>query len=1556
MESFEIGYYHDYISPKTAAYLMKHASEVPGVPGMAQIGANAGLETQDALRFLNDLYLKIKADLKNVLTQRVLDRQFIDERVKACYELNKKLDHDFLSKDYQTILGLEDSKGRIVIGPKNSDYCNAASTKPIAPIPEFMKGPHVTLFGPPGTEKMAINAMNTYHRKLKDEPPIVAKLLQTHEGNPKWGADDEDSKTPLRSDLVSSAVNLTRCFEGELNYNDPENGKTYSLEKDHLAAPIKRFPGLALPSTFLFSEGSPIPLHLYDFALHLFHNWNRPEALVFYVPKLENEEEAAYIHKMISVAEADIKSMHPSYKLGTVRLMIVLENPRAILRTHEIMDALYPYFVGASLGWHDYLGSTARLFKEDANYRIPVKADPDIVIKYIKASHTLLADVVGSRGGIKVGGMYGILPLDNNRMSESFQITIKGYIKDVVTQMKRDLTGFWVAHPDFVRLGMALVEAWKFHAQGNSLPLFELVNELLEEKHRNEVIEFIKKPDMAGLDKSDSQYVRSLIVADIKESDFIANNHPSEIRYNVFQSLQYITDWLSGNGCVALPAHVHGTAVRVMDDLATAERSRWEVWHEIYHGRFSVEEFLKIAFEEYHFIRKDLSDDKKIVQVKWNSVTEKWYPVALHLMIQLMTAKKPVEFATELLIPFTVETVREATDPLTVLNQIDPDKYALDPFVKRFMHYFEACGCAKFAAAMATDVVMDLKKAEDLVYGFNLDEVKEAAHFHGNIGEGKKTLDGFAVKEQALVFDESENIKIELKDWGRRYLDKFGVKFLISAQGKTGAEMLKVLQHRLLNSEETELMNAKEALWAITLKRLQEKPLNDLGTVIDGLKKKYKVNSADIAINQNGLNQNLKLGHDGLWYELASLSKPLAAAFSIEYFRAKNISLDTPVNLLLKEYGSGYRIENPEWGDKVLLRHLMSHCALNMHYVNGAKLGELPAVSKLISGHEGLKYAKVDAICEPGTEFHYSGGGFLVLEHLIETIEKRPAKEVAQGFFEKLQTRELSFEQNNLPGIKYANGIFDDGKEVSGGRLAFPSFAAGAMGTAHGLSVFLNSLTDSYHSLRGSNAISHDTAIEMLHGFDKGCRDFMGCDMGLGIFVAECGDNKLALHQGANEGFRCLFVHCFAGPNKGDGLVVLCNADNSGVLFIAEVAQEILRALNIKGIDFSKFHSEYDFKNIKQEQIVNLGYKKLIFEAFNPTLPEEIINKGPADPLADYNLLTDAKIISVTNQKFARAENMISRYLPVFEPELFGKQGKIMDSWETARHNPLEFDSVVLELSQFSDIHYVHLSTKFHDGNQAQYVRIFASKGDKTQWHEILPKTLMVGHGYINIELPEVVSQVKRIKVDMFPDGGLSRVGLYESLPDEAEAEFLPLGSAACKRFNDEIPKAKKPLSLSYNVNESIVKRNIEVCLAEANPLNLAGLAYGAKIVAATNEHYGPAAQVISPFPPIHMFDGMESSRSRKAGHSESVTVQLARASVLKRIVLDFTYFVNNNPREVAVEARAADGTWKQVVKPTNVKAFAGNKKEFTVTSSEVFSQVKVITIPDGGINRIEIY
>ena len=1405
--------------------------------------------------------------------------------------------------------------------------------------------------------------MNAYHRKLKDEPSVVEELLKTQTDNPFWGADDEDSKTPLRSDLVSAGVNLTECFEGTINYTDSKNNKNYKLESDHLSLPIKRFPGLALPSFFLFYKKNPLPLHLYDFALHLFKNWHNKKALAFYVPKLENEEEARYIKMMISHAENLIKKLHPEYVLGSVRLMIVLENPRAVFRVNEIIDELHPYFVGASLGWHDYLASTARLFKEDANYRIPVKADPNIVIKYIKASHHLLAEVVGSRGGIKVGGMYGILPNTTELKSLSFQITMKGYIKDVITQLKRDLSGFWVAHPDFVRLGLALVEGWKQYAKGDKLKLETLIKELLDAKYHQEILEFISGADIDGLDINNPLYQRSLLVADIKESNFIANNHPDEIRYNIFQSLQYITDWLSGNGCVALPTTINDIPVRVMDDLATAERSRWEVWHELHHGRFTLTEFLKIAHEEFNFIRKDLSDSKKIVQVKWDARTEKWYPVALKLMIRLMTDHKPVEFASELLLPFTIESVRESNDPWSNVLKIDSEKYKMCPFILRFNYYFEMCGSLKFATTMAKNLSVDYSEAEHTILSFDKNSILEAASFHGDIGEGKKTLDAMASEEQKLVFDEDQTIKNELAMLGSQYKEKFKMKFLVSAQGKSGKELLSILKERINNTEASEIENAKKELWKITHKRMTTHPINQLDQKILSIFKKHNIKDASISISTH-LNciQDISLGNckTNTLFEVASLSKTIGSAFAIEYFAKKNISLNTSVNSLLEKTSSKFRIKSldsnsPEWANEVSLAHLMSHSALNLHYVNGVPANEkMPLVTEFLEGNEKYQYPPVGVINQPGTKFQYSGAGFLVLEHLLEALENKSIIDLTKPFLDSLDMHDFTFNQQTLPNKEYAHGYTTEGKEIIGSRKMFPAFAAGAMGTTHDLNLFLHHLTRAFHNIDGSGPISHDTAVTMLFGKDLGCMKFMGCLMGLGIFTAEAGENRFAIHQGANDGFRCLYLHCYDGPNVGFGFSILCNAELNGVLFNSEIAQVLLSELKMEGIDFKKFQNNFDIKNIPQEEIVNIGYKNLVFNAFLPSLPEAIIEKGPIDPLSKFNLVVGAEILEVSNQKFARAENLISDHLPVFDPDLFGKQGKIMDSWETVRHNQSECDTLILKLKNSSIIKYVSVSTKYHLGNQVPEIKIEGQEVNSDKWIEIISKTNLDGHALKCMLSENCTNNFNKIKVSVYPDGGLTRLGLYAELPDAEINKFKSIKEAKSIKFTDEIPKTLKPKATPYAPTESEIKNNWNA-LKAGDEYDVANLAYGAKILKATNEHYGPAIQVISPFAPMHMFDGLESARSREKGHFEEVIIQLAKPSKIHRLEMNFSFFVNNNPLEVSVLGFSKN-EWINLVDKSNVKAFAGNIKEFKIESAEMFEQIKVITHPDGGINRIRAW
>jgi len=90
----------------------------------------------------------------------------------------------------------------------------------------------------------------------------------------------------------------------------------------------------------------------------------------------------------------------------------------------------------------------------------------------------------------------------------------------------------------------------------------------------------------------------------------------------------------------------------------------------------------------------------------------------------------------------------------------------------------------------------------------------------------------------------------------------------------------------------------------------------------------------------------------------------------------------------------------------------------------------------------------------------------------------------------------------------------------------------------------------------------------------------------------------LAIHQGANDGFRGIYIYCYDGPNTNYGLTVFSNADLKGVLFNSEVTQILLEELKVQGINFQKFKKNFDVKNISQEEIVNIGYKNLIFQAF----------------------------------------------------------------------------------------------------------------------------------------------------------------------------------------------------------------------------------------------------------------------------------------------------------------------------------------------------------------------
>lgn len=350
-----------------------------------------------------------------------------------------------------------------------------------------------------------------------------------------------------------------------------------------------------------------------------------------------------------------------------------------------------------------------------------------------------------------------------------------------------------------------------------------------------------------------------------------------------------------------------------------------------------------------------------------------------------------------------------------------------------------------------------------------------------------------------------------------------------------------------------------------------------------------------------------ELMREDTFLEIASLSKSFAACFAVKYFREKGITLDYRVNTLLEAANSPFRLRSAEgtpsgWGDEVRLRHLLDHSGLGMHYVNGVPLSKpFPPVLDLITGKHKSDhgYEHIYVHKKPGSRFGYSGGGFLVLQHLLESWENgRSIDEIIRPFLKEVGViDEVTFAHQPLRGVHYATGHRDNGEEVEDGRLMFPPLAAGGLGTARSLCMFLQYLG---HEFSRGDA----NAIDILRGQDRGCMEFMGTKMGLGVFVADAGPNRFAIHQAANDGFRGVYVVCFDGPGVEKtgprGFAILNNGDNRGTLLNCAIARRLLERMECRGVDFSRVADEASLAGVKQEEIVNAGLKQLVFGAFVP--------------------------------------------------------------------------------------------------------------------------------------------------------------------------------------------------------------------------------------------------------------------------------------------------------------------------------------------------------------------
>jgi len=283
-------------------------------------------------------------------------------------------------------------------------------------------------------------------------------------------------------------------------------------------------------------------------------------------------------------------------------------------------------------------------------------------------------------------------------------------------------------------------------------------------------------------------------------------------------------------------------------------------------------------------------------------------------------------------------------------------------------------------------------------------------------------------------------------------------------------------------------------------------------------------------------------------FQAASVSKPVAAVAALRLVQVGKLRLDEDVNQKLVSWKvPGNELTREQ---EVTLRGLLSHSAgLTVHGFGGyARDALVPTPVQILDGVKPANSAAIKVDIRPGTKFRYSGGGYTVMQQLLEDVTGKPFPQLMkESVLEKVGMTNSTFEQP-LPGGRWrraAVGHRPDGEEVKGNWHTYPEMAAAGLWTTP--SDLARFAVEVQKSLAGKSrkVLSQEMTKQMLTPQIGG--------WGLGFALAGEGASARFSHGGSNEGYRCLLV---AYKNTGQGAVVMTNSDKG-----AGLAEEVLRSI-----------------------------------------------------------------------------------------------------------------------------------------------------------------------------------------------------------------------------------------------------------------------------------------------------------------------------------------------------------------------------------------------------------
>lgn len=420
----------------------------------------------------------------------------------------------------------------------------------------------------PETEKIRLDnwkigplPSDLQNRKVEITGPVDRKMIinALNSSANVFMADFEDATSPTWNNILSGQQNLKDAIRREIDFET--EGKEYKLN-EKTAVLMVRPRGWHLTETHFQVENRPISASLFDFGLYFFHNTHillsQGTAPYFYLPKLESHTEARLWNQVFEFAQEYLEVPN-----GTIKATVLIETILAAFEMDEILYELRDHIAGLNAGRWDYIFSIIKKFRMQQRFVMPDRGLVTMRVPFMRAYTQLLVQTCHKRGAHAIGGMAAFIP--NRKDGEVTRVALEKVKDDKDFEAANGFDGTWVAHPDLIEIAR---------------DSFELV--LGSKSHQKSVIPEgqIKPEDLLNIQS--------------------AGNTITEqgVRLNINVGIRYIAAWLNGLGAAGIN--------NLMEDAATAEISRAQLWQWVRHG--SITDQWKLI--DRHYV-SDLIDEEK---------------------------------------------------------------------------------------------------------------------------------------------------------------------------------------------------------------------------------------------------------------------------------------------------------------------------------------------------------------------------------------------------------------------------------------------------------------------------------------------------------------------------------------------------------------------------------------------------------------------------------------------------------------------------------------------------------------------------------------------------------------------------------------------------------------------------------------------------------------------------------------------------------------------------------------------------------------------------------